>query len=150
MKTAYITCLFLMLSAIGHAQYVIENYSNAEIDQLPAVEEIANWIQFNSSNNVIPLLENPNTIDRVYLNTESAFLSLKYDRNKVDSKTHHYIDDDRNIVWYERDFYKKSKSKLKPRYQIYFTVEFVNNSYKIIDLKIGKKKKINTGDYSKN
>ncbi|TYB79284.1 hypothetical protein [Bizionia myxarmorum] len=149
MKT-YITCLFLMLSAIGHAQYVIENYSNAEIDQLPAVEEIANWIQFNNSNNVIPLLENPNTVDRVYLNTESAFLSLEYTRKNANSNAHHYINDDRNIVWYERNFYKKTKSELKPRYQIYFTVEFVNDSYKIIDLQFGKKRKINTSDYITN
>ncbi|UPS91994.1 hypothetical protein [Bizionia sp. M204] len=149
-KTFYITIVFMLFSGISHAQYTLKNYSNAEIDKLPIVKEIANWIQYNQIDNVIPLLANKNIIDQTYLDSETTFLSLEYTRDRIDSNTHTTVVDDRNIVWYERNFYKNSKSKLKPRYQIYFTVEFSNDSYRIIDLRFGKKKKINTSEYDTN
>lgn len=150
MKVFYITSFFMLFSVLGHAQYALENYSNAEIDQLPIVQEIANWIQHHQIDHVMPLLANKNTIDRTYFDIESSFLSLEYSRDRIESNKHTAVVDERNIVWYERNIYKITKSKLKPRYQIYFTVEFDNNSYRIIDLQFGKKKKINTNEYDMN
>lgn len=150
MRAFYITILFTLFTGISPAQYALKNYSNAEIDELPIVQQIANWIQYHQIDNVIPLLTNKNIIDQTYFDSESTFLSLEYSRDRVESNTHTTVADSRNIVWYERNFYKKSKSTLKPRYQIYFTVEFINDSYRIIDLQFGKKKKINTSEYDTN
>ncbi len=150
MKTFYFTCGLILFSIFGHAQYALENYSNAEIDQLPIMQEIANWIQYHKIDNVLPVLANPNTIDQTYFDSETTFLSLEYTRDRIESNKHTTVTDDRNIVWYERNFYKKTKSKLKPRYQIYFTVDFINDSYRIIDLQFGKKNKINTSHYDTN
>ncbi|MGY0391754.1 hypothetical protein ACW5R3_04210 [Bizionia sp. KMM 8389] len=150
MKTLYVFSVFFLIATITQAQYVIQNYSNAEIDQLAIMEEIADNIQNHHLESTMLLLTNPNTIDPVYLDSESTFLSLEYTRKKVKSNVHHTVVDDRNIVWYERNFYKQTKSKLKPRYQIYFTVEFSASSYKIIDLQAAKKKKINTSLYHTN
>ncbi len=150
MKTTYITIVFLLFSIFGNAQYTLENYSNAEINQLPLLQNIADWIQYHQIDNVIPFLAHKNTVDQVYLDSESAFISLEYTRNKIESNTHKFVEDNRSIVWYERNIYKKSNSKLKPRYQIYFTVEIINDTYRIIDLQFGKKKKINTSEYNTN
>ncbi|WP_223032895.1 hypothetical protein [Hanstruepera marina] len=144
------TWVFLLFSISGFTQYAVKNYSNATIDQLPTVKQIADWIQFHDTNNVIPLLSDPSIIDQTFLNIESSYLSIEYSRDKIEFNEHKAIEDKRNIVWYERNFYKVSKSKLKPRYQIYITVEFFEGSYRVIDLSLGKNKKINTSQYDKN
>ncbi|WP_250433030.1 hypothetical protein [Hanstruepera flava] len=145
-----LTGAFLILSFCSYAQYAIKNYSNATIDQLPMVRQIADWIQFHDIDNVIPLLSDSSIIDQTFLNIESSYLSIEYPRDKIEFSENKAIEDKRNIVWYERNFYKVSKSKLKPRYQIYITVEFIEGSYRVIDLSLGKNKKINTSQYDKN
>lgn len=146
MKTLF-SILFIGFSFVSHAQYAIENYSNASVDQLPEVKQIADWIQFHQIDNVLPLLSNEGVVDQSYLNIESSYLGKEYSRNKIESNNHTSVPDERKIVWYERNIYKTSKTKLKARYQIYFTVEFIDNYYRIIDLTFGKKKKINTSQY---
>ncbi|MFD2551875.1 hypothetical protein ACFSQP_08610 [Bizionia sediminis] len=150
MKTYGILMVFLLTCSIGRAQYVIENFSNAAINQLPIVEEIAYWLQTNQIDNMVPLMANPNTVDTAYLKSETTFLALEYTKKRILKNTHTSVTDTRQIVWYERNFYKQTKSKLKPRYQIYFTVEFHKGYYKIIDLTFGKRKKINTENYTAN
>ncbi len=138
------------MSFIGYSQYAIENYSNAKIDQLPEIRQIADWVQFHNVDNVYPLLSKTANIDHTYLNIESSYLSKEFSKDKIISSNHTNVSDDRNVVWYERNIYKKTKSKLKARYQIYITIEIINDSYEIVDLWFGKKKKINTDDYNKN
>ncbi len=142
--------VFLSVSFIGHSQYAIENYSNAKIDQLPEIRQIADWVQFHNVDNVYPLLSKTANVDHTYLNIESSYLSKQFSKDKIISSNHTNVSDDRNVVWYERNIYKKTKSKLKARYQIYITIEIINDSYEIVDLWFGKKKKINTDDYNKN
>ena len=137
------------MSFIGYSQYAIENYSNAKIDQLPEIRQIADWVQFHNVDNVYPLLSKTANIDHTYLNIESSYLSKEFSKDKIISSNHTNVSDDRNVVWYERNIYKKTKSKLKARYQIYITIEIINDSYEIVDLWFGKKKKINTDDYNK-
>lgn len=146
----HLTIVILLFSYFGYAQIAIENYSNASTDQLPRIEQIADWIQFHNLDNVYPLLSKTADTDQEYLNIESSYISKEYSRDKIVSMNHTTVSDNRNVVWYERDIYKKSKAKLKPRYQIYITLELTNNDYKIVDLRFGKKKKINTDDYIKN
>ena len=149
MKTLF-SILFIGFSFVSHAQYAIENYSNASVDQLPEVKQIADWIQFHQIDNVLPLLSDDILVDKNYLNIESSYLGKEYSRDKIETNTHTSVPDERNIVWYERNIYKTSKTKLKARYQIYLTLEFIGNSYSIVDLAFGKKKKINTDQYDKN
>lgn len=149
LKTLFlISCV--VLSNKMYSQYVIKNYTNANIEQLANMKQIADWIQFNNAENVIQLLSNTTYIDVDFLRIESIFLSKEYPRDEISSTKNTTISDDRNIVWLERNIYKASKKKLKARYQIYFTVEYINDSYQIIDLTFGKKKKINTTKYDKN
>jgi hypothetical protein len=142
--------LFILLYAVGYAQFAVENYSNASVDQLPEVKLIADWIQFHQIDNILPLLSDDVLVDKNYLNIESSYLGKEYSRDKIEISNHTSVPDERNIVWYERNIYKISKTKLKPRYQIYLTLEFIGNSYSIVDLAFGKKKKINTNKYDKN
>jgi hypothetical protein len=144
------TLLFILLYSVGYAQFAIENYSNASADQLPEVKQIADWIQFHQIDNVLPLLSDDILVDKNYLNIESSYLGKEYSRDKIETSNHTSVSDERKIVWYERNIYKISKTKLKPRYQIYLTLEFIGNSYSIVDLAFGKKKKINTNKYDKN
>lgn len=148
-KTIFFT-IFLFVFNYTQAQYVVNNYSNANIKQLGTVKQIADWIQFNEIDNVFYLLSNQTNVDKAFLNIESSYLAKEYPRDKIESNKVISITDERNIVWYERNIYKKKKEKLKPKYQIYFTVEFIDSSYKIIDISFGKKKKINTDKYDKN
>lgn len=145
-----LTVLFMLLFAVGYAQFVVENYSNASVDQLPEVKQIADWIQFHQIDNVLPLLSDDILVDKNYLNIESSYLGKEYSRYKIETSIHTSVSDEREIVWYERNIFKTSKTKLKPRYQIYLTLEFIGNSYSIVDLAFGKKKKINTNKYDKN
>lgn len=144
------TILFILLYSLGYAQFTVKNYSNASVDQLPEIKQIADWIQFHQIDNVLPLLSDDILVDKNYLNIESSYLGKEYSRNKIETSNHTSVSDERKIVWYERNIYKISKTKLKPRYQIYLTLEFIDNSYSIIDLSFGKKKKINTTKYDKN
>lgn len=146
LRLLIVVCLIFQL---GHAQYAIKNYSNASIDMLPTIKQIADWIQFHQIDNVIPILADNSIVDPAYFNIESSYLSIEFSRDKIEFTEHNEVTDDRNIVWYERNFYKVSKSKLKPRYQLYFTVEFIDGTYKILDLSFGKSKKINTSQYDK-
>lgn len=144
------TIVFLLLSIFGYSQLAVKNYSNASIDKLPTVKQIADWVQYHQLDNVYPLLSESVMIDKTYLNIESTYMSIEFSRDKIEYSEHKSLNDNRNIVWYERNIYKVSKSKLKPRYQIYITVEFFEGSYRIIDLSFGKNKKINTSQYDKN
>lgn len=145
-----ILIILLLVFQFGYSQFAVKNYSNASSDELPNVKQIVDWIQFHQVDNVFPLLSKTAIVDRTYLNIESSYLVAEFPRDKIEYNQHTGVKDDRNIVWYERNFYKISKSKLKPRYQIYITVEFLNGSYRILDLSFGKKKKINTSQYDKN
>lgn len=142
--------VFLSLSFFSHAQYAVKNYSNASIDKLPTVKQIADWIQFHQVTNVFPLIADTANVDETYLNIESSYMAIEFSRDDIEFNEHTEVTDERNIVWYERNFYKVSKSKLKPRYQLYFTVEFRDGTYRILDLSFGKNKKINTSQYDKN
>jgi hypothetical protein len=142
--------VFILHAYYGNAQYAVENYSNARVDQLQNIEQVADWIQFHNLEYVYPLLTESAGTDKAYLNIESSYISKEYARDNIVSNNHTSISDDRNVIWYERNFYKKTNTKLKPRYQVYITMEFIDNSYKIVDLMFGKKKKINTDQYDKN
>ena len=144
-----LSIIFLLSSFLGHSQLAVKNYSNASIDKLPTVKQIADWIQFHQLDNIYPLLSESAMVDKTYLNIESTYMSNEFSRDKIEYTEHKELYDNRNIVWYERNIYKVSKGKLKPRYQIYITVEFYEGSYRIIDLSFGKNKKINTSQYDK-
>lgn len=150
LRSFFISISLLFVSLNAKAQHVVENYSNADIKQLATVKQIADWVQFNEIDNVFYLLSNQNIVDKAFLNIESSYLAKEYSRDKIESSKAISITDDRNIVWYERNIYKKKKGKLKPKYQIYFTVEFIDSAYKILDISFGKKKKINTAKYTGN
>lgn len=145
-----LTIAFLLLPFFGYSQLALKNYSNASIDKLPTVKQIADWVQFHQLDNVFPLLSESAMIDKTYLNIESTYLSNEFSRDKIEYSEHKELNDNRNIVWYERNIYKLSKGKLKPRYQIYITVEFFDGSYRIMDLSLGKNRKINTNQYDNN
>ena len=142
--------LLLCLSLQSYAQFAVKNYSNVSIDQLSTIKQIADWIQFHQIDNVYPLFSNDLIVDKIYLNIESSYLAKEFSREKIVSNNDISVIDERDIIWYERNIYKKTKTKLKPRYQIYFTIEYTEDSYKILDLQFGKKKKINTSEYDKN
>ena len=145
-----LTLVFLILSFCGYAQFAVKNYSNAPIDQITTIQQIADWIQFHQTANVIPLFADIAIVDKVYLDIESTYLSKEYASGKIDNSEHIEVNDERNIIWYERNIYKINKNQLKPRYQIYITIEYSDGSYRILDLKLGKNKKINTSQYDQN
>lgn len=144
----YFSILFVLLSYTVEAQFAVKNYSNAPIDQTSTIQQIVDWIQFNQINNVAPFFSDTTLVDLEYLNIESTYLSKEYSRAKIDSSEHIEVEDQRQVYWYERNIYKINKGKLKPRYQIYITVENSEDSFKILDLKFGKRKKINTSHYN--
>ena len=149
MKTKISIILFL-LSITAKAQFAVKNYSNAPVDQISTIKQIADWIQFDESENIYPFITETTLVDMVYLKIESAYLSKEYSRAKVDSNKHIEVKDDREVFWYERNIYKVSGNKLKPRYQIYITVDYSDGAYSILDIKFGKNKKINTSQYDQN
>lgn len=149
MKFSCFVILFLF-SSTSYAQFAVKNYSNAPVDQIATIQQIADWIQFHKLDNTYPLFSNAALIDKAYLNIESTYLSKEYSKDKIDSIEHIKVNDGRQVFWYERNIFKISKQKLKPRYQIYITLEYSNGIYSILDLKLSKNKKINTSLYDQN
>ncbi len=151
MKRNILILIYSILWSINaQSQYAIENYSNANIEQKQDIKQIADWIQFNAIDNVLPLLSETNSVDLDFLKIESSFLAKEYGSQKIISNKDISVSDDRSIIWYERNIFKVSKKNRKARYQIYFTAEYSDGFYKIIDLNFGKKKKINLQKYTAN
>ena len=81
----YLLSAFILLTTIQiYAQFQIENYTNAKIDELQTIEQVVNWIHFNQPDQVIPNLYNDHVIDKTYLNIESTSLAPLTDGSRIE------------------------------------------------------------------